>query len=563
MSKNRVFIYGSCVSRDTFEHLDPDQFELVQYVARQSALSAYTRPVTLVEPPTMESPFQQRMVAGDYASSLQTAIPEAASRTDLVLVDLVDERLGAYVLPDGSVVTRSTELIQSGAEQQLPAGSQHLPFGGDQHFQYWSQGIAAVGELIRHHMPRAAVVLLDLPWAARSETGSPTPDSFGVTAAEANPTFRAYAQVAAQALGAEVISLRPEEVASSPDHPWGDAPFHYSEDVYLRVVKELTGAPGRAVWRPATGAGATVQAPTGAGVQRRSIQDAPATAVSAPTTRRQASAARPQRLDGGPNFLVLGAQRAGTAWIEQHLGTHPDVFMAPMSQGPILAGRKRVENPKTREAYLKLFADAGPHRWRGQRSFLYFWSSQGDRFDPRREDVAAIVRDYLPQDAPLLVSLRDPVSRAVSAYWHAVVLGKVPAGTSIFQAATTRGILGIGAYARHYRHWASTVGADRLRVLLYDDLVTDPRGFLAQALDAIGAPAGAHPASDKALAAPVNRNAAAGTMRAASPLSAAEIRVLVELYREDVEFVQDLTGRDLSHWTDVDRLAEVTGVPGR
>ena len=54
MSKTRVFIYGSCVSRDTFEYLDPDQFEIVQYVARQSALSAYTRPVTLVDPPTLE-----------------------------------------------------------------------------------------------------------------------------------------------------------------------------------------------------------------------------------------------------------------------------------------------------------------------------------------------------------------------------------------------------------------------------------------------------------------------------------------------------------------------------
>ncbi|MFI2103073.1 DUF6270 domain-containing protein [Isoptericola sp. NPDC019693] len=555
MSKNRVFIYGSCVSRDTFEHLDPEQFELVQYVARQSALSAYTRPVSLVEPPAMESPFQQRMVAGDYASSLQTQIPEAAPQTDLVLVDLVDERLGAYVLPDGSVVTRSTELVQSGAEQHLPAGSQHLPFGSDQHFQYWSQGIAAVGELIRHHMPRAAVVLIDLPWAERSETGIATPDSFGVTAAEANPVFRAYAQVAAQALEAEVISLRPEEVVSSPDHPWGEAPFHYAEDVYLRVVKELTGSPGRPVWRPA----ATAQ-PTGS-VQRQSAQTSAST-TDAPA-RRAAGSSRPQKLEGGPNFLVLGAQRAGSTWLEQHLGAQPDIFMAPMSQGPVLSGRKRIENPKTRAAYLKLFADAGPHRWRGQRSFLYFWTSEGDRFDPRREDAAAIVRDYLPGDAPLLVSLRDPVSRAISAYWHAVVLGKVAAGTSIFEAATTRGILGIGAYQRHYRHWASTVGADRLHVLLHDDLVSAPRTFLARALDAIGAPAPPPGASDKALTTPVNRNATAVAMRAASPLSVAEIRVLVELYRSDIDFVRELTGRDLPGWTDVDLLAHAAADPKR
>jgi LPS sulfotransferase NodH len=562
MSKHRVFIYGSCVSRDTFEHFDPEQFELVQYVARQSALSAYTRPVTLIEPPALESPFQQRMVSGDFASNVQSLIPEAAAQTDLVLVDLTDERLGAYVLPDGSVITRSIELIQSGAEQQLPAGTQHLAFGSDQHFQYWSQGIAAVGELIRAHMPRAAVVLLDIPWAERSETGRPTPDSFGLTAADANPVFAAYAKVAAEALHAELISLRADEVTSSPGHPWGDAPFHYAEDVYLHVVKELTGAPGRTLWGSPEAAESAQGGPSG-NVRRRSVPGSTTTDTATPTSRRASGGTRPQKLEGGPNFLVLGTQRAGTAWLEHHLGTHPDVFMAPMSQGPILAARKRIENPKTRAAYLKTFTDAGQQRWRGQRSFLYFWTSEGDRFDPRREDSAAIVRDHLPDDAPLLVSLRDPVSRAISAYWHAVVLGKVAAGTSIFEAGTTRGILGIGTYARHYRHWANVVGADRLRVLLYDDLVSNPRGFLTQALDAIGAPEPQQSASDKVFGAPVNRNTTAAAMRAASPLSAAEIRVLVELYRADVDFVQELTGRDLSHWTDVDRIAQAAADPRR
>ena len=241
MSKTRVFIYGSCVSRDTFEYLDPDQFELVQYVARQSALSAYTRPVTLIAPPNLESRFQQRMVAGDFASNLQTLVPELAPRTDLVLVDLTDERLGAFVLPDGSVVTRSTELIQAGVEQDLPEGSQHMPFGSDLHFQYWTQGIQAIGQMLRYHMQNATVVLLDIPWAARSESGDASPTSFGLSALDANRIFASYARVATQALHARTISLPASEVASSPDHPWGDAPFHYAESVYLKVAQQIAG----------------------------------------------------------------------------------------------------------------------------------------------------------------------------------------------------------------------------------------------------------------------------------------------------------------------------------
>lgn len=250
MSKTRVFIYGSCVSRDTFEHFDPEQFELVEYVARQSVLSAYTKPVELMAPPTMESRFQQRMITGDFSSSLRSLLSTHGSATDLVLVDLTDERLGAYLLPDGSMVTRSVELIESGAEQYLPQGSQHIAFGTQQHFEYWSTAMNYIGERFQHYMPQATVVLLDLAWAEWSESGAQTPDSFGVRATDANSIFRPYIQVAAQALGAHVVSLDPAEVMSGPHHPWGDAPFHYAEKVYLETVRRLTGTEGRVVWGP-------------------------------------------------------------------------------------------------------------------------------------------------------------------------------------------------------------------------------------------------------------------------------------------------------------------------
>jgi glycosyltransferase involved in cell wall biosynthesis len=250
MSKTRVFIYGSCVSRDTFEHLDPEQFELVEYVARQSVLSAYTKPVELMAPPTLKSRFQQRMITGDFSSSLRSLMATHGSATDFVLVDLTDERLGAYLLPDGSIVTRSVELIESGGEQYLPQGTQHIAFGTQQHFDYWTTAMEYVGEQMRQQMSQATIVLLDIPWAEWSETGTQTPGSFGMQAAEANPIFRSYVQAAAQALGAHVISMEPSEVVSSPNHPWGDAPFHYAEKVYVEIVKRLTGQEGRVVWGP-------------------------------------------------------------------------------------------------------------------------------------------------------------------------------------------------------------------------------------------------------------------------------------------------------------------------
>jgi hypothetical protein len=261
MSKTRVFIYGSCVSRDTFEHLDPEQFELVEYVARQSVLSATTRPVEMLPPPTLDSRFQQRMVNGDFTSNLRPLLTQRAGEIDVLLVDLTDERLGVYLLPDGTVVTRTVELIESGAEQSLPQGAHHVAFGTQQHFEYWSGAVRALGDAIRNTQPQIAVAILDIPWADWSESGQQTPESFGIGAAQANPVFRSYVEVAVQALGAHVVTLDPSEVMSSSHHPWGDAPFHYAESVYLRAVRQLTGTEGRVVWGPTSTSTGPVSSP--------------------------------------------------------------------------------------------------------------------------------------------------------------------------------------------------------------------------------------------------------------------------------------------------------------
>ncbi|WP_278235350.1 DUF6270 domain-containing protein [Isoptericola sp. AK164] len=247
MRKTRVFIYGSCVARDTFEFLNPDEFELVQYVARHSAISAYTKPVDLIEPPTLESSFKQRAISGDFASTLRTTIP-TLDDIDLVLMDLTDERLGVYILPDGSVVTRSIELIESGAEEELPEGSHHIAFGSDLHLQYWSTGIMEMSKLFQEHMPRSAIALLGIPWASRSEDGSQTPSSFGISAQQINPLLRAYVDFAARTLGARIIDVDTSIVRSNPRHPWGEAPFHFSKNVYLDAVRSLTGQHGRDPW---------------------------------------------------------------------------------------------------------------------------------------------------------------------------------------------------------------------------------------------------------------------------------------------------------------------------
>ncbi|MFC7877385.1 DUF6270 domain-containing protein [Isoptericola sp. NPDC057391] len=548
MSKTRVFIYGSCVSRDTFEHFDPEQFELIRYVARQSALSAYTRPVTLVEPPVLESSFQQRMVSGDYASDLQTLIPELASVTDLVLVDLTDERLGAYILPDGSVVTRSVELVQSGAESRLPAGSQHIAFGSDQHFHYWSSAISAVGELFRQHMPRAAVVLLDVPWADRSESGTPVPASFGMTAADVNPLLRHYTKEAARALGAELVTVPDGIVSSSANHPWGDAPFHYSRLVYRTLTEQITGTEGRDPWAPTD---PPQHVPSTTTAPRRTS----ATRVSG-TSRPSAQGGALAPLENGPNLIVAGAQRSGVSWLRERLAKHPDAYVAGPDGRHFFAHPGRLGKPEEIAKYEAAYADHGGARWRVDVTPTYFWHAAGGPFSPKRHDAAKAVHNRLGPDTEVLVALRDPVSRAVSGYWHTFAGGHLQGSSGIFQVPTHFGVVDLGFYRRHHEHWAASLGVDRVHVHLYDDLVADPETYLRRVLRSLRLEASPEYLKNAGTQHAEGRRTWLAPFKKQSQITPQEIAALLELYRDDIAYVEDLLGRDLPEWRDLDRLIE-------
>src|SRR5699024_4800585 len=131
-------IYGSCVSRDTVSFCNTSAIVLRRYIARHSLISAYTSsPELELDLSALSSEFQKRMVLGDRDRTLAAALPLIAEDSDMLLWDLVDERLGVYLFDDGSSITRSLELIKSGAEEQIQTRARFIEFGSDAHFKLW------------------------------------------------------------------------------------------------------------------------------------------------------------------------------------------------------------------------------------------------------------------------------------------------------------------------------------------------------------------------------------------------------------------------------------------
>src|SRR5699024_10694274 len=84
------------------------------------------------------SDFQRRMMTGDFAGDLDERLAEAAPETDVLLWDLADERHGVHLFDDGSIVTRSIDIVRQPEVLSVVDGARHIPFGTDEHFELWA-----------------------------------------------------------------------------------------------------------------------------------------------------------------------------------------------------------------------------------------------------------------------------------------------------------------------------------------------------------------------------------------------------------------------------------------
>lgn len=108
------------------------------------------------------------------------------------------------------------------------------------------------------------------------------------------------------------------------------------------------------------------------------------------------------------DFMIIGAQKAGTTALSHFLAQHPSVCMAAgkevhLFDAPDYSPDWTVEQINTR--YASSFTQADEYRLWGEATPIYLY----------RPDIIPELKRYNPQ-LKLIVMLRDPVERALSQY---------------------------------------------------------------------------------------------------------------------------------------------------
>lgn len=198
---------------------------------------------------------------------------------------------------------------------------------------------------------------------------------------------------------------------------------------------------------------------------------------------------RPQR--SLPDFFIVGAPKCGTTSLAYYLRQHPGVFIPgrkePHYFGKDLNGWRPFSGV---EEYLALFEDAGG-RLCGEASTWYLYS----------HSAAEEIHDHNPQ-ARIIVMVRDPVDVIASLHnqllhdgYHedledlAAALAAEPdrrAGRRIPASCRRPEALQyteVVRFAPQIRRYHETFGADRVHVVVFDDLRTRTLGVYRAVLD--------------------------------------------------------------------------------
>lgn len=111
-----------------------------------------------------------------------------------------------------------------------------------------------------------------------------------------------------------------------------------------------------------------------------------------------------------PNFLIIGAQKAGSTTLTKYLMQHPDIFISNPKE-PVFFANDTLYN-KGLEFYQKFFVERKNESRIGDASTAY-----SQYVDLKK--VISRIHDFDP-NMKIIYILRNPIERAHSAYWHNV-----------------------------------------------------------------------------------------------------------------------------------------------
>lgn len=238
-----IMIFGSCVTRDIFRVCQEEQedtnakfFDVKKYIARQSVISSVSKPLSIsLDDVNLKSPFQKKLVLGDFIKSFQKAMREESFH--YILVDFIDERFSVLKTFD-SCITKSDELVNSKLLETIVA----VALSDSEQSELWFKSVPYFINLLDPYLQEKRVIFHKARWSREYlEDGALHAYDEKLQRyinKNNNMLEKYYERFLALTKDKLHILQEPNNLANA-HHKWGNSAIHYMDSYYESLYSQL------------------------------------------------------------------------------------------------------------------------------------------------------------------------------------------------------------------------------------------------------------------------------------------------------------------------------------
>lgn len=173
-----------------------------------------------------------------------------------------------------------------------------------------------------------------------------------------------------------------------------------------------------------------------------------------------------------PDFLIIGAPRAGTTWLARVLEKHPGVYVSPYKELKFFSS---MFLRLGLDWYLRQF-ESEPGRLRGEATPAY-----------ATLPLARIKLIHaMNPGLKIFYIVREPEERIISSCQYSLPDIEQASPDAIISYAFSDGPVAGSDYDANLRRWRAVFPGEQIKVLFYDDLLGDPRAFASDTMQFLG-----------------------------------------------------------------------------
>lgn len=241
-----IVIYGSCATRDMFRIIDSQELSLIEYTARSSFASQFSKrgrlKILKSNLYNLTSGFQQKMVLRDFSKNFFETIDNLD--VDCLCIDFIDERCRLLNV-DGEILTYSNEMGLTKFVKTLRNKGKFVLPNSDEHFELWCHGWDSFIEKCKFLNLIDKIVINQLYWASITNNGkrvSELSPQYNDEIIEHSNIYlnRLYDYCTKSIPNERFIRYSPNDMVADVNHHWGLAPFHYIDQLYFSTHHQLT-----------------------------------------------------------------------------------------------------------------------------------------------------------------------------------------------------------------------------------------------------------------------------------------------------------------------------------